>query len=190
MKFNQRAPRSFTLIELLVVIAIVGLLAGLLLAAAGGVRGQAARSQAKTEIAALDGALTRFFTDQGFYPGSTGVLPTASLSPGNNIQGSQILFSNLMGRVFFTNTPAAGLRAYLEPKTGMVETKTTQARSTNYFIDPWGNAYGYYWSQNDADVSLSTSLMNKSVPDLWSTGGQNGTGKQTNRAKIICNWPN
>ena len=75
MRRRSQVVGSFTLIELLVVIAIIGILAGLLLAAAGGVRGQAARSQAKTEIAALDGALTRFFTDQGFYPGSTGVLP-------------------------------------------------------------------------------------------------------------------
>jgi len=61
----------------------------------------------------------------------------------------------------------------------MVNTNTLSAG--DFFIDPWGYAYGYYWSGTN-------SLFGGAVPDVWSTGGQNGTGTQTNRAKWITSW--
>ena len=174
---------SFTLIELMVVVAIIGLLAGILLAAAGGVRNQAARSQAKTEIAALETALGRFQLDTGNYPHATNANPAQNnQSPTAYQGGSQTLFTNLMGRDKFSNAPSAGLKAYLDPKPTMVFTNTS---STNYFVDPWGYAYGYNWSTN-----TSSSPFTKSAPDLWSTAGQSGSGAQTNRSKWICNWIN
>jgi hypothetical protein len=51
----------------------------------------------------------------------------------------------------------------------------------NYFIDPWGYAYGYYWSGTN-------SLFGGAVPDVWSTGGQSGAGAATNPAKWITSW--
>ena len=183
MRFRLQRACSFTLIELLVVIAIIGLLAGLLLAAAGGVRNQAARSQAKTDIAALEVGLTRYQLDFGAYPTPTNNISTSGgqypLNPSNYVASSQMLFSNLMGRTLFTNIPAAGLKPYLDPKPTMVQTN----QNPNFFRDPWGYAYGYYWDGTN-------SLFGKATPDLWSTGNQNGSGTQTNRAKWICNWIN
>jgi len=178
----QRAP-SFTLVELMVVVVVIGLLAGIILAAAGGVRNQAARSQAKVEIAALDAALGRYQADTGVYPDSTSADPSASQAPSSYQAGSVTLFTNLMGRNFYTNVPAAGLKAYLDPKPTMVATNTSS--SPNYFTDPWGYPYGYRWDQ-----ASGTSIFNKISPDLWSTGGQSGSTTQTNRSKWIANWIN
>ena len=180
MRFRLQRACSFTLIELMVVMAIVGLLAGILLAAAGGVRNQAARSQAKTEIAALETALRRFQMDNGDFPHATNANPARNNQSPNTYQaGSQTLFINLMGRDRFSD--ASGVKAYLDPKPTMVFTNG----NPNYFLDPWGYSYGYHWSTNS-----SSSPFTKSAPDLWSTAGQIGTGSQTNRSKWICNWIN
>jgi len=182
-KVRLRLIRSFTLIELMVVVAIIGLLAGILLAAAGGVRNQAARSQAKAEIAALEAALVRYQSDFGIFPHSTNANPTQSnQNPSTTyLAGSRILFTNLMGRATFSAAPDPGLKAYLEPKVSMVITNG----SPNYFIDPWGYAYGYNW-----DTNSGSSLFGKSSPDVWSTGRQSGSGNQTNRSKWISSWIN
>lgn len=181
MKRRLRKACSFTLVELMVVISVIALLAGILLAAVGGVRNQAARSQAKTEISALEAALTRFQMDNGDFPGSTNANPATIQTSSIYQAGSQILFTNLMQRTVFTNTNAAGIKAYLDPKLGMVVTNA----SPNYFVDPWGYPYGYNW-----DTNRMTSPFGKSSPDIWSTGGQTGIGTQTNRAKWICSWIN
>lgn len=181
IKLSNRPSGSFTLIELMVVVSLIGLLAGILLAAAGGVRNQAARNQAKTEIAALEASLSRFQMDNGFFPGHTTAIPTINQTPTTYQAGSQTLFTNLMARSTLSSTPTAGLRAYLEPKAGSVATNA----SPNYFIDPWGYAYGYHW-----DATNLTSPFGKSSPDIWSTGGQSGTSTQTNRSKWICSWIN
>lgn len=180
-KWNCRGIGAFTLVELMVVVVVIGLLAGIILAAAGGVRNQAARSQAKVEIAALEAALGRYQAENGTYPDSTSADPATVQPPSNYQAGSTSLFTNLMGRNFYTNVPAAGLKAYLEPKATMV----TQTANPNFFSDPWGYPYGYYWSRDS-----QASVFNKTIPDLWSTGGQLGTGTQTNRSKWISNWIN
>lgn len=180
IKRKNPAPCSFTLVELLVVIALIALLAGLILGAAGGVRTQAARNQAKAEIAGLEAALARFQAENGFFPGAVQANPANALKPSTYVTGGRILFTNLLGRASL-NAASTGVKSFFDPKARMVMTNT----SPNYFIDPWGNAYGYYW-----DEAGATSIYNKAAPDLWSTAGQNGTGKQTNSSKWICNWPN
>ena len=63
----------------------------------------------------------------------------------------------------------------------MVNTNTSGANTPDYLIDPWGNAYGYSWNG-------SSSLFGGATPDVWSTGGQNGSGSQTNEKKWITGW--
>src|SRR5262249_33669445 len=66
---RERIPSSsFTLLELLVVIAIIAILAGLLFPAVQGVREQANRLQAKTDLIQIVTATNAFFTDYGRYP--------------------------------------------------------------------------------------------------------------------------
>ena len=59
---------AFTLVELMVVVAVIGLIAGIVLAAAGGVQKKAARDQAKAEIKTILVGLERFRAANSGYP--------------------------------------------------------------------------------------------------------------------------
>jgi prepilin-type N-terminal cleavage/methylation domain-containing protein len=157
-----RTMAAFTLIELLAVITIIGILAGLTLGAAGAVRRHGATSTAKAEIAALQAACDRYFADNSTYPIGT-ASPTTVTAPA----GGTALFTNLLGSATLTAVPTS--KRYFEPKPAMVFTNT----SPNYFIDPWGYAYGYNSDGTNA-------------PLIWSTAGQTNTAG-TN--KWITSWP-
>ena len=160
-----RTTTAFTLIELLAVITIIGILAGLTLGAAGAVRRHGATSTAKAEVAALQAACDRYFADNNLYPSNTSVNPASSVNPTNYTAAGQALFTNLLGSATLTAVPTR--KRYFEPKTAMVNTT-----GNNYFIDPWGYAYGY-----------NSDGMN--APLIWSTAGT--TKGETN--KWITSWP-
>lgn len=67
---QKRYPvsRAFTLVEIMVVVAVIGILAGIVLAAAGGVQKKAARDQTKAEIKTILVGLERFRAANGAYP--------------------------------------------------------------------------------------------------------------------------
>ena len=157
-----REQSAFTLIELLAVITIIGILAGLTLGAAGAVRRHGATSTAKAEVAALQAACDRYFADNSTYPIGT-ASPTTVTAPA----GATALFTNLVGSATLTVAPTT--KRYFEPKPAMVYT----SGSPNYFIDPWGYAYGYNSDGTNA-------------PIIWSTAGQT-TSSGTN--KWITSWP-
>jgi len=166
---TERSRAAFTLIELLAVITIIGILASLTLGAAGAVRRHGATSTAKAEVAALQAACDRYYADYNLYPTTTNSMPdpASDVDPTNKSKyppAGQVLFTNLFGRLAYTNTNIIS-KCYFEPKPAMV--------SVNYFIDPWGYAYGYNSDGTNA-------------PLIWSTAGQ------TNRAgtnKWITSWP-
>jgi prepilin-type N-terminal cleavage/methylation domain-containing protein len=158
----RRFTTAFTLIELLAVITIIGILAGLTLGAAGAVRRHGATSTAKAEVAALQAACDRYYADNSAYPIGT-ASPTTVTAPA----GSTNLFINLVGSATLSVAPTS--KRYFEPKPAMVYTNV----SPNYFIDPWGYAYGYNSDGTNA-------------PLIWSTGGQT-TSSGTN--KWITSWP-
>jgi type II secretory pathway pseudopilin PulG len=155
---------AFTLIELLGVITIIGILAGLTLGAAGAVRRHGATSTAKAEVAALQAACDRYYADNNTYPVNTNVSPSSSFAPTGYTAAGQALFTNLLGSATLTNAPTR--KRYFEPKSTMV--------NGNYFIDPWGYAYGYNSDGTNA-------------PLIWSTAGQTTGGANTN--KWITSWP-
>jgi len=157
-----REQSAFTLIELLAVITIIGILAGLTLGAAGAVRRHGASSTAKAEVAALQAACDRYFADNSTYPIGTNS-PTTVTAPA----GATALFTNLLGSATLTAAPST--KRYFEPKPAMVYTNG----SPNYFVDPWGYAYGYNSDGTNA-------------PLIWSTAGQT-TASGTNR--WITSWP-
>ena len=154
-----REQSAFTLIELLAVITIIGILAGLTLGAAGAVRRHGATSTAKAEVAALQAACDRYYADNSAYP-----IGTADPTKTNNPAGATALFTNLVGSATLSVAPTT--KRYFEPKPAMVYTNG----SPNYFIDPWGYAYGYNSDSTHA-------------PLIWSTAG----GGNTNR--WITSWP-
>ena len=67
---TPRHARAFTLIELLVVIAIIAILAGLILPAVNGVKGQAKRKLAKAEINMIASAIKDYEASYDRYPAS------------------------------------------------------------------------------------------------------------------------
>ena len=166
-----REQSAFTLIELLAVITIIGILAGLTLGAAGAVRRHGATSTAKAEVAALQAACDRYYADYNVYPSNSTVNPSSSYVPTASAytDAGKALFTNLFGRLAYTNTNVIS-KCYFEPKPAMVYTNV----SPNYFVDPWGYAYGYNSDGTNA-------------PLIWSTAGQTTGGANTN--KWITSWP-
>jgi prepilin-type N-terminal cleavage/methylation domain-containing protein len=163
---TERSRGAFTLIELLAVITIIGILAGLTLGAAGAVRRHGATSTAKAEVAALQAACDRYFADNNLYPSNTSAAPSA-VNPTTYTAAGRVLFTNLLGSTNLTAAP--NNKRYFEPKPAMVFTNT----SPNYFIDPWGYAYGYNSDGTNA-------------PLIWSTAGQTSTNGVN---KWITSWP-
>jgi len=148
---------AFTLIELLAVITIIGILAGLTLGAAGAVRRHGATSTAKAEVAALQAACDRYFADNSAYPVGTA-------DPGTNTPaGATTLFTSLLGSENLTIAPTS--KRYFEPKPAMVYTNV----SPNFFIDPWGNAYGYNSDGTNAPLVWSTAGTTKGETNKWIT---------------------
>ena len=165
---TERSRAAFTLIELLAVITIIGILAGLTLGAAGAVRRHGANSTAKAEVAALQAACDRFYADNNSYPSNSAINPSSRFAPTAYTSAGQALFTNLFGTNQYNRAPST--KRYFEPKPAMVFTNS----SPNYFIDPWGYAYGYNSDGTNA-------------PLIWSTAGQTTGGANTN--KWISSWP-
>ena len=90
-------PSGFTIIELLVVIAVIAVLAGLTLAAMGGINQRAARDRAKGEVSAIANAIQSYQVQHGFYPTNMGTAVVYT-----NISGflaSARLITNSDGRI-------------------------------------------------------------------------------------------
>jgi len=68
MNATPRPRHAFTLVELLVVITIIGILAGLITAAAVNARRAAKRAVIRTEISELEMAIEKYKTEYGEYP--------------------------------------------------------------------------------------------------------------------------
>jgi general secretion pathway protein G len=65
---GRRGRGGFSLIELMVVMVVISILAGITLAAMGGVNQRAARDRTKAEIAAMANALEAYKSQNGKYP--------------------------------------------------------------------------------------------------------------------------
>lgn len=212
----RRKTKAFTLIELLTVIVVILILAGLILAVAGYVQGNAARSRATSEISALSAACESYKADNGVYPMASGTTDAVyAIASGNAASGkydptqavytnsSKYLYGQLSGD-YDNNNPAAATnydgkidgnetsnKIYFEFKPNMLGgTKDANGNFTavTYIQDPFGYSYGY------STAYTATSGTNGYNPtfDLWSTGGTNSQQTSTSgtvpQAKWIKNW--
>lgn len=118
--------------------------------------------------------------DFGAYPVPSNQISTNAsgydAAPKNYVEAGRTLFSSLWGTNRF-NDAGAG-KTYLSVKASMVNTSTV----SDYLIDPWGRAYGYYWDG-------TRSLYGGAAPDVWSTGNQTGdSAAQQDPKKWITSW--
>jgi general secretion pathway protein G len=183
MNFRRCRHRlAFTLVELLVAITVIVILGAIAIGALSGVQNAAARNRAKGEIAALSTAIESYKLDNGGYPTSNIVWPspTASYSDNSYKAASRVLFIRLSGRSYLGGPQVdGGAKVYMNTiREGMVG---GTGASKDYFIDPWGNPYGY-------TPNGPTSGYNAGFFDLWTTGGKTGSTASDTNAWIV-NWP-
>ncbi len=187
---NAKRRRSFTLIELLTVVAVIGILAAIVLGAAGYVQNKAALSRASSEIQALENACEGYKADNGTYPRTSGSATTSTdglsarntYTPTSYQTQSLFLYTALTGD---TNGAGVATVSYFPIKPAMCYRTTMSAaisgsNTVQFLMDPWGNSYGY----STAGQVSGTSGYNSTF-DLWSTGGNtssSGTGQW------IKNW--
>ncbi|MCX6964887.1 MAG: type II secretion system protein GspG [Verrucomicrobia bacterium] len=127
---NSPSP-AFTLIELLVTITVIALLAGLTLAAMGGVNQKTTSDKAKAEIAAISNALEQYKSINDTYPtaGGNGTVPFAS-------SGNATIQPFFVANKISTN--AAG-----------------------ELLDPYGNAYLYSTNRSGMKNPASFDVYSK-----------------------------
>jgi prepilin-type N-terminal cleavage/methylation domain-containing protein len=153
MRHAKRSRAGFTLIELLVVISIIAVLAGLVVASVGKVRGRAMVATATTQISSLKGALSN-------YRGSTTIFPNGGIAAPKD--DPEALFKAL-----YTGNPRMGgdRESYIDDwpgeQLGLWPGDFRQGAEARYdppspdqlefhssytpvvFLDPWGHPYHY-----------------------------------------------
>jgi type II secretion system protein G len=119
----SRPSTGFTLIELLVVVTVIGILAGLALAAMGGIQKRGARAKAESDIQAISAAIEEYRREFGSFPPAT----------------NTSLYAELTTDTTAGTNPINTTKVFLEPPPGIVGTNGSQ----KFFQDPWGTAYQY-----------------------------------------------
>jgi type II secretory pathway pseudopilin PulG len=195
---------AFTVLELLVVITIIVILAGLILATAGYVQKQGARSRAASEIASISAALESYKADNGIYPrgpatattiGSTTIPAniTDTLDPrtsGNPAtptysQASLYLYTQLSGDS--TGSRSASGKSYMAFKPNMLLPRGGTGTVTA-ISDPFGYSYGYSTAQA---ANPGGSAGYNPTYDVWSTVGLTtppGGSPDTITPQWVKNW--
>ncbi|MGD0059345.1 MAG: type II secretion system protein GspG [Verrucomicrobiia bacterium] len=167
------SPAGFTLVELLVTVIIIMILTGLILGVAKYASTKAATSRTQAEIAAMEMALEHYKSDNGVYPPITGLRVTAGAHgyPGAaEYSNSAVLYAAL----------ALGPKRYFDFKAYQLRPVVLNGITTTNVIDPFGNPYNYYQT-NDP-----TLVTNVAAFDLWSYGPNGRNDEGTN--DDITNW--
>ncbi|MDP7008530.1 MAG: type II secretion system protein [Phycisphaerales bacterium] len=165
---------GFTLIEILVVIAIIAVLAGILLAALGGVQSAAKKTQTNSLMQSFARACDEFALDHGRYPG---LLPDSAID-GLDITSTQNALLELMGgaRVVNPNSTSSAINEFdafsVNETDGFTATDSntniqwTLSFDANRFGEgPWinGRKYEPYFSPKSSDVSYDPANLTNPV---------------------------
>lgn len=183
---SNRHP-GFTLVEMLVVMVIIAILAGLILSGAGFAQKKAARDRAKSEIAAMEGALEGYKADNGIYPqeaASNSLDPKKSGKPSDYKAASLVLYRALSGDEDLDRKVDSGRKQYMRISPNMLEPSGGSTTPITALIDPFGNSYGYSTAnQENPDKGFNPTF------DLWSTSGKSGNPATTDdELQWISNW--
>lgn len=140
--FSQNHPirrssrKAFTLIELLMVVAIIGILVGLLFSGAHTIIQSARERTARAEMVALKAALDNYRERYGTYP--------ESFSADDPEAGAGVLYTEL-----FFRFDAAGQPPILPYNAVGTSTPDTEIEANDFYTDPWGQPYQYYFRRSD-----------------------------------------
>jgi prepilin-type N-terminal cleavage/methylation domain-containing protein len=83
---RARQEEGFTLIELMIVIVILGVLAGIVLFAVGGITDRGTKAACKTDVSTVQTAVEAFYAKHGTYPPNLVPTLTDPNPAGNNDQ--------------------------------------------------------------------------------------------------------
>jgi general secretion pathway protein G len=114
-RFPVSSSPAFTLIELLVTVTVIAILAGITLAAMGGVNQKATRDKTKAEVTAISNALEQFKSVRDDYPTNSDTNNFYPLVMTNDVNSIQPFF--IANKI--------------------------QTSSSNQLLDSYGNAYLY-----------------------------------------------
>jgi len=204
--------RAFTLIELLICMAIIAVLSAITVGAIAVALNAAKKSRAQGEIQAMEIGLNHFNEDNGFYPDSTFITVSGSLTnhtgsydsnPADYRTASSVLFLALMGKTAWDLSATNVGTAYVEVKANWVFTNgsanssvissshDSYINSANFGVnqgamkDPWGKPYGYYYSPPPSgSPNTPSAVYNQNLFDIWTTEG----AVQTNTTYWVANW--
>lgn len=153
--------RAFTLIEMLVVIAIIGILAAILLPALAGVRAQARRKLAKSEMNMIAAAIKEYESSYDRYPATKPVeaissaatpdytfgIPPASMPASDGVARNNSELMEILLDIDRVGGPNEGHRRNTK-KLSLLNAKQVSDRSSPgvstvdwAYRDPWGNPY-------------------------------------------------
>lgn len=174
LKSKSSRRRAFTIIELLVVIGIIAVLAGIFFGVAGGVRERSKISRAETELSLLAQYLAQYKAHYGDFPhvdlAESNSADSASKREGED--GIVALYDALNGLRAVDGTALdPRQRAFIDRSkfdhqfapSKNPPTPANPDKAPVALIDPWGNAYRYYYKS-------STTWENPTYL-LYSTGG-------------------
>jgi prepilin-type N-terminal cleavage/methylation domain-containing protein len=146
--------KAFTLIELLTVIAIIGILAAIIIPAAGGVKTAANKAKTKAMFSQWSLAMDLFKSDYGYYP--------AIATSNNKINDASNFFAALTGKKH-DGTDASDLRGntrklsfYAPAASDVILTGTTPK-----LTDAFGNTEFVVFTDTDGNGIISGSELSQ-----------------------------
>ncbi|GHC00119.1 prepilin-type N-terminal cleavage/methylation domain-containing protein [Cerasicoccus arenae] len=174
MLYNRPVPQhrpttrnGFTLVELLVVLAIILILSGFVFGLSRGIAVKQARSKAQSELQTLGLALENYRMKLGDYPWL-----------GADTGGTE-LYKHLVGELKMVPGSEAGKAKVDEPGSEIPfidASKLTVMKDgdgAEYFSDPWGQPYEYYYKPSGGGNWAYTGFILLSV---GADGADSSTG--------------
>lgn len=232
---KRKSKRGFTLVELLVVVTIIIALMGIVVGIQSSVARKQNNSKAKAQVQAMATALEGFKAKYGDYPWIQFPINGEGSSENSNKEDSaRLLYKALTGGAKIERSGGSVRTVELTGNSrGPVFLDPSKMSVTDgefftgedgfdegnaYFVDPWGNAYEYFYKRNNATpdpddefalwrsktfvlLSLGADLMQDTggaISQMYSQGSimsdpagyfeQGGDTEQLNSDNIIYNF--